>query len=174
MFNSEYTKCKSRLAEVMYYRSLEKLCGIYKLMIHYIEVRGSDHTAHRCLQQVLLYVDGILPKRPYPPCIRMADRALLAEYPRCVMECVSFELGIHYLTEMALRHNVILESQCCAQKCGIVQTLYITDTPFESQNFIYWYIYEKLYIMNTQTDDNSLIPGCLWLLAFVLNNTLIL
>ena len=28
------------------------------------------------------YIDGILPKGPYPPCLRMADRALLAGYPR--------------------------------------------------------------------------------------------
>ena len=28
------------------------------------------------------YFDGILPKGPYPPCLRMADRALLAGYPR--------------------------------------------------------------------------------------------
>ena len=28
--------------------------------------------------------DGILPKGPYPPCLRMADRALLAGYPRIV------------------------------------------------------------------------------------------
>ena len=27
-------------------------------------------------------IDGILPKAPYPPCLRMADRALLAGYPR--------------------------------------------------------------------------------------------
>ena len=32
------------------------------------------------------YVDGILPKGPYPPCLRMADMALLAGYPRCVNE----------------------------------------------------------------------------------------
>ena len=25
--------------------------------------------------------DGVLPKEPYPPCLRMADRALLAGYP---------------------------------------------------------------------------------------------
>ena len=30
------------------------------------------------------HVDGILPKGPYPPCLRMADRALLAGYPRIV------------------------------------------------------------------------------------------
>ena len=28
------------------------------------------------------YPEGILPKGPYPPCLRMADRALLAGYPR--------------------------------------------------------------------------------------------
>ena len=28
------------------------------------------------------YIEGILPKGPYPPCLRMADRALLAGYPR--------------------------------------------------------------------------------------------
>ena len=31
------------------------------------------------------YLDGILPKGPYPPCLRMADRALLAGYPRSVL-----------------------------------------------------------------------------------------
>ena len=30
------------------------------------------------------FIDGILPKRPYPPCLCMADRALLAGYPRYV------------------------------------------------------------------------------------------
>ena len=28
------------------------------------------------------YIDGILPKGPYTPCLRMADRALFAGYPR--------------------------------------------------------------------------------------------
>ena len=27
-------------------------------------------------------IEGILPQGPYPPCLRMADKALLAEYPR--------------------------------------------------------------------------------------------
>ena len=30
------------------------------------------------------YINGILPKGPYMPCLRMADRALLAVYPRYV------------------------------------------------------------------------------------------
>ena len=38
------------------------------------------------------HVEGILTKGPYPPCLPMAGRALLAGYPRCEklgMECVS-------------------------------------------------------------------------------------
>ena len=30
------------------------------------------------------HIEGILPKGPYPPCLRMADKALLAGYPRYV------------------------------------------------------------------------------------------
>ena len=30
------------------------------------------------------HIDGILPKGPYPPCLRMADRALLAGYPQSI------------------------------------------------------------------------------------------
>ena len=33
-----------------------------------------------------LHVDGILPKWPYPPCLRMANSALLAGYHRCVRD----------------------------------------------------------------------------------------
>ena len=43
---------------------------------------------------------------------------------------------------------------------------------------IYALLYEFCFLWFTNCvllfDDNSLIPGCLWLLAFVLNNTLIL
>ena len=56
--------------------------------------------------------------------------------------------------------------------------------PSRSSVFIYIYIYiYMLFYMSCflwftncvlHSDDNSLIPGCLWLLAFVLNNTLIL
>ena len=56
--------------------------------------------------------------------------------------------------------------------------------PSRSSVFIYIYIYiyvllyEFCFLWFTNcvllSDDNSLIPGCLWLLAFVLNNTLIL
>ena len=35
-------------------------------------------------QKIKAHIDGILPKGPYPPCLRMADRALLAGYPRYI------------------------------------------------------------------------------------------
>ena len=35
------------------------------------------------------FVEGILPKGPYPPCLRMADRALLAGDPRCDFDNVA-------------------------------------------------------------------------------------
>ena len=38
-----------------------------------------------CPWLVMLQFDGILPKGPYPPCLRMADRALLAGYPRIMV-----------------------------------------------------------------------------------------
>ena len=44
--------------------------------------------------------------------------------------------------------------------------------------YIYALLYEFCFLWFTNcvllSDDNSLMPGCLWLLAFVLNNTLIL
>ena len=42
------------------------------LTLHYV----------RYYRQSKADIEGILPKGPYPPCLRMADRALLAGYPR--------------------------------------------------------------------------------------------
>ena len=36
---------------------------------------------------VYTHIDGILPKGPYPTCLRMADGALLAGYPRYMIVC---------------------------------------------------------------------------------------
>ena len=44
-------------------------------------------------------IDGILPKGPNPPCVRMADRALLAGYPRDVNKThlsVLLHLSLHF------------------------------------------------------------------------------
>ena len=45
-----------------------------------------------------IYIEGILPKGPYPPCLRMADRALLAGYPR--YESVTFVYNIQDMFDL--------------------------------------------------------------------------
>ena len=49
---------------------------------------------------LMKYIDGILPKGPYQPCLHMADRALLAGYPahgqqlqNCMMLCMAGSEG---------------------------------------------------------------------------------
>ena len=42
-----------------------------------------------------LHIDCILPKRPYLPCLRMADRALLAGYPRYNMHHLFRYIFLH-------------------------------------------------------------------------------
>ena len=57
-----------------------------------------------------LYVSGILPKGPYPPCVSMADRALLAGYPRCPLYTV-----IVMMIDMSMLLGVVhrnLKGQC--------------------------------------------------------------
>ena len=56
---------------------------------HYIQASRVPRFIHWLFHQMnkgaLTDVDGILQKGPYPTCLHMADRALLAGYPRCVM-----------------------------------------------------------------------------------------
>ena len=42
---------------------------------------------------ICIYIDGVLPKGPYLPCLRMADRALLAGFPRYMIVCVYISWG---------------------------------------------------------------------------------
>ena len=54
----------------------------------------SDSPTDVCFSwnQVRGHFEGTMPKGPYPPCLRMSDRALLAGYPRflvCILQ-VSF------------------------------------------------------------------------------------
>ena len=53
------------------------------------------------VRSVILNIEGILLKGPYPPCLRMADRALLAGYPRYVsidLQIISQMLPVWHLT----------------------------------------------------------------------------
>ena len=53
----------------------------------------------QCFVKYSWHIDGILPIGPYPPCLRMADRALFAGYPRYFHRLPEHELlsgGVHY------------------------------------------------------------------------------
>ena len=53
------------------------------ICLHDIDWRISCMCA--CINTFLrTHIEGILPKGPYPPCLSMADRALLAGYPRYI------------------------------------------------------------------------------------------
>ena len=57
------------------------------LMAHHRHIFTSDScqpgvTYNYCVYNSSLYIEGILPKGPYPPCLRMVDRAYLAGYHR--------------------------------------------------------------------------------------------
>ena len=52
-------------------------------------------------------IDGILPKGPYLPCLRMADRALLAGYPWNVVE-VMHAIDVKYIKRNVYTDHTLL------------------------------------------------------------------
>ena len=66
-----------------------------------------------------VHVDGILSKGPYPPCLHMADKALLARYPRCKHTVVSCLINTHYIRFVA---------ECHCKHAAMCQKWYGTGT----------------------------------------------
>ena len=64
-----------RFAQCWYHMHSSEICSFQFHAHNIVGKRFNDITVS--------YVEGILPKGPYPPCLRMADRAPLAGYPRC-------------------------------------------------------------------------------------------
>ena len=60
--------------------------GVFRPVWHLAGVTTKAFLSHLSFFQYIKTafpcIDGILPKGPYPPCLRMADRAFLAGYPR--------------------------------------------------------------------------------------------
>ena len=50
------------------------------------------------------YIEGILTKGPYPPCLHMADRALLAGYPR-IMRILDPEVDLYGMDSAGYNHS---------------------------------------------------------------------
>ena len=65
-------------------------------------------------------VEGILPKGPYPPCLRMADRALLAGYPRCRDDTTDVQF-CNTLT------TIILPEKCWSLPSNAVTLILLTE-----------------------------------------------
>ena len=51
-------------------------------------------------------IDGILPKGPYPPCLRMADRALLTGHPRHMENISCRDIIIFPTCRRRCRHQI--------------------------------------------------------------------
>ena len=56
--------------------------------------KNNDNTEKRSRLHKNAHFEGILPKGPYPPCLRMADRALLAGYPRFMSGGVAWYISL--------------------------------------------------------------------------------
>ena len=70
-------------------------------------------------------IDGILPKGPYPPCLRMADKALLGGYPRYFYTNSTFRVMCVHTHKELFTEN--WQSSCCQLSChcrpGIVDRI---------------------------------------------------
>ena len=75
--------------------------------LKYILKRSSAKCSPQFCSHPNVHIEGILPKGSYPPCLRMADRALLAGYPRYVPHC-------DLLTVARLGHHWINRYIACA------------------------------------------------------------
>ena len=62
------------------------------------------------------HIDGILPKGPYPPCLRMADRALLAGYPQHLVAITEYwhrHCDFWTAYQLIIRHKWHSHSNSC-------------------------------------------------------------
>ena len=91
-----------------------------------MELKKSAVLIHQNMCWTHIYIYGILPKGPYPPCLRMADRALLARYPRIEITILfacemgwweALWLSFKFKTTLiSLQNNVILHTKQMPQK----------------------------------------------------------
>ena len=93
------------------------------------------------------YIDGILPKGPYPPCLRMADRALLAGYHRYAVEWrymvlynMIFHAALHWLTPGTYKCYKFLVTQSMNQNLNSQKILHISPS---LASYVYCEDYEE-------------------------------
>ena len=87
----------------------------HKAMVLFSAINGKTDGTLSQLSLIVLtccYIEGILPKGPYPPCLRMADRAILAGYPWYVSDlhvwdvCNNMNLMLYALIKYSLTCRV--------------------------------------------------------------------
>ena len=112
-----------------------------------------------------LYFDGILPKGPYRHAYAMADRALLAGYPRFMMSCHPFL----WFFNLHIRSNAVTVSSLHMMKYNELESqpiskTYILTIPRCNAHVDHLYI-EHTFI--TQTDMIAVVINNLWMLILV-------
>ena len=107
------------------------------------------------MKKIDVSVEDILPKGPYPPCLSMAGRALLAGYPLSVPSS-KFLLAVQQYKLLdnnisAWIINVKLESWCLLPRCLKLQYLNVKQLgtsqwrPPGYQQLLYWPIYSRIF-----------------------------
>ena len=113
----------------------------YPCKIIYVCKRGLWYNSTQCdttlytAQQCRTQLDGILPKGPYPPCLRMADRALLAGYLRTVnslmlphLLCSMLSYGMSIVSLLDITHCVIMGLY--SNTYHFISSSFLPDTKF--------------------------------------------
>ena len=118
---------------VLLYLALQCILHSHTILIHTI----SMHRTYITLV-LYLYIEGILHKGPYPPCLRVADRALLAGYPRYLVYYLCCSLW-QYSCHRAVFYSIIAISIVCGV-LRFYQTNYYRHELFDwnllLQNFV--------------------------------------
>ena len=96
------------------------------------------------------YIEGILPKGPYPPCLRMADRALLAGNPRYVFSLVG---SFHYQMKIW---------RCVSETIFLCGGVHVKQIEMEINIYIYMRIYiyisckcSSFHLIETSENDKA-------------------
>ena len=95
----------------------------------------------------MAFIDGILPKGPYPSCLRMADRALLAGYTRYIFS------SVYLFTDVFQRAPF-------GSSMGDVQTSR-TSTPVQTTATIFDKVVQRLYVRTVQYIPYNMLTGLL-------------
>ena len=94
------------------------------------------------------HIEGILPKGPYPPCLRMADRALLTGCPRHTVilypwlcPCSGSLCSLFFLQHITF---LLFMAVCCLVCVGLWMYI-ISHVPSFLSSMLYWFIITIVY-----------------------------